>query len=922
MKKNILSAAAVLIACILPVCLSAQQTDWNTVLTPEIISVSAEKDNPKVLQAQIRAVTGPQGASQVFVEMLDENKNIMDSTTLGRSKNEVRSVSFTPSKTGTYGIRASARRSGQNDKVSEITWFKFRYPLETPSVSILNGGQGTFNVSWKPVKEATAYAVYYNDESLHEQKMVMVQETETVISGLASGHKVSVKVTALRGTDSSSSAPVTLTVRQEKDREWKFTWFGQSSNGDRNTMEMIDPDNLTFKLKSCTYDPKTLSIIDKGGKFTTFHDGISFYYTRIDAAKENFDLEATFTVDYINIMPDGQEGFGLIAMDSLGQDGINMTNHYTNSAAVIATKMEEHFGETKKSSKDTMGVRFVTDITPAVLAGGDKAIAEHGTSVQHAFSYDPSDIVKAGDKYRIRLVKDNSGYRAIFDKAVKSEDTVTEYRLWGPEKLLQLDKKYVYVGFAAARGCNVTVSDVSMKITDPAKDAPRKEEPPQMVPLAVKVDSPTTYGESQYPFVFTANADGLISIKDKDENIILPPAAVKAGRDFTMTGTLPAVFNDFVVTFAPDKNFRPQPKAVIAQYNKDLKQWEENYNPVSITCSVIYLTYAGSELYVSPEGSALGKGTREDPLDLATGVNFCRPGQPVYLMEGTYYPAAGLVIQRGNSGKAAKDGRKAVYKELLADPQAKTRPVINFSTAKGGMTVWGDWWHMKGFDVTATPGDIKGIQVGGSHNIMEQINTYENGDTGMQISGNSTEPQEKWPEDDLILNCTSWGNCDPAQNNADGFAAKLTCREGNVFRGCISYSNIDDGWDLFSKIESGPIGSVLIENCVAYKNGHRPDGTGNGDGNGFKLGGDGIAVKHILRNCVSYANGASGITCNSNPAIIVLNDTSYGNGGYNITLYGKGNGERSFKVQGLLSFEGTQGGMYSEPSKGWDGKNL
>ncbi|MCD8188208.1 MAG: hypothetical protein LUD57_06325 [Ruminococcus sp.] len=32
--------------------------------------------------------------------------------------------------------------------------------------------------------------------------------------------------------------------------------------------------------------------------------------------------------------------------------------------------------------------------------------------------------------------------------------------------------------------------------------------------------------------------------------------------------------------------------------------------------------------------------------------------------------------------------------------------------------------------------------------------------------------------------------------NADGFAAKLTCGEGNVFDGCMSYNNSDDGWDL------------------------------------------------------------------------------------------------------------------------------
>ena len=35
--------------------------------------------------------------------------------------------------------------------------------------------------------------------------------------------------------------------------------------------------------------------------------------------------------------------------------------------------------------------------------------------------------------------------------------------------------------------------------------------------------------------------------------------------------------------------------------------------------------------------------------------------------------------------------------------------------------------------------------------------------------------------------------------DADGFAAKLTVGDGNVFDGCISYNNADDGWDFFAK---------------------------------------------------------------------------------------------------------------------------
>ena len=71
---------------------------------------------------------------------------------------------------------------------------------------------------------------------------------------------------------------------------------------------------------------------------------------------------------------------------------------------------------------------------------------------------------------------------------------------------------------------------------------------------------------------------------------------------------------------------------------------------------------------------------------------------------------------------------------------------------------------------------------------------------------------------------TSYLNADAGYEDADGFAAKLTIGEGNVFDGCIAAYNADDGWDLFAKIETGAIGQVVIQNCVAFKNGYVLDG--------------------------------------------------------------------------------------------------
>jgi hypothetical protein len=116
--------------------------------------------------------------------------------------------------------------------------------------------------------------------------------------------------------------------------------------------------------------------------------------------------------------------------------------------------------------------------------------------------------------------------------------------------------------------------------------------------------------------------------------------------------------------------------------------------------------------------------------------------------------------------------------------------------------------------------------------------------------------------------------------NADGFAAKLTCGEGNVFDGCMSYNNSDDGWDLFAKSATGPIGVVTIKNCIAFRNGYTEDGRGYGDcdGNGFKLGGSGVGTAHIVENCLAFENLHCGFTDNNNPKLGSLtNCTAYNN---------------------------------------------
>lgn len=108
--------------------------------------------------------------------------------------------------------------------------------------------------------------------------------------------------------------------------------------------------------------------------------------------------------------------------------------------------------------------------------------------------------------------------------------------------------------------------------------------------------------------------------------------------------------------------------------------------------------------------------------------------------------------------------------------------------------------------------------------------------------------------------------------------------------------------DLFAKNETGSIGKVIIKNSVAYRNGWVPGVEGEGNGNGFKMGGSSLSGPHELINSLSFENLAKGIDSNSGTDIIVNSSTSFNNGSYNVALYTSSAGNTDYHASGILSF--------------------
>ncbi|MGN0819438.1 MAG: right-handed parallel beta-helix repeat-containing protein [Christensenellaceae bacterium] len=276
------------------------------------------------------------------------------------------------------------------------------------------------------------------------------------------------------------------------------------------------------------------------------------------------------------------------------------------------------------------------------------------------------------------------------------------------------------------------------------------------------------------------------------------------------------------------------------------------------------------DIFASPSGSSSGNGTKEKPYDLSTAIGKIAAGKTLYLLEGTYKLSSTINI--------SKSGTRKSYIKIYAFDNKKV--VLDFSSmalnsSNRGVKLSGKYVNIYGIDFKGA-GD-NGLIISGSYNIIDNCSFYDNRDSGLQIAGSGTS-FSAWPHDNLIRNCTSFNNCDATGENADGFACKLTNGNNNTFDGCMSYSNSDDGWDLFSRDQNN--GRTIILNSIAFANGKLVDGSGtaSGDCNGYKLGYNNFEANNYVENCMAFDNYQTGFTCNGNTGALTLkNCTSYNN---------------------------------------------
>jgi pectate disaccharide-lyase len=322
-----------------------------------------------------------------------------------------------------------------------------------------------------------------------------------------------------------------------------------------------------------------------------------------------------------------------------------------------------------------------------------------------------------------------------------------------------------------------------------------------------------------------------------------------------------------------------------------------------------------ADYYVAPSGSDANPGTQAAPFaTIPKAISVVSAGDNIYLRGGTHAYSSTITI--------AKAGTSSAPIKLRAFPGEK--PVLNFSTQPYGAANRGilfsttaSWWHFLDLEI-AYAGD-NGVKVEGSHARFERCVFHHNGDTGLQIGFGHTDSN---PGGQLaafidVIDCDSYRNYDPDNrgSDADGFAAKMHCGQGIVFSGCRAWENSDDGWDLFETDYS-----VVIDNCWTWHNGDGAlfpgSGSFQGNGNGFKLGGDGTGGPslgiHYLLFSVSFNNkfksNGQGITNNSHRDGLVINNClafANGSSAYNYFIEGGVNSGKTNRLTNCVSFPRT-----------------
>ena len=708
---------------------------WEDVAAPAIGEITAADGK---ITVPFTMVIGYDGADSVSVDMKNTAGTVVATENYAKDATEG-VVTFTPAASGDYTFTITAARKDEADKTGTDKEFKgFELPLAKPSFqSATSQGSGKVSLVWDEVTEASSYEVSYSENGTDFTQPVSVTGTEYVVSGLTVGKEYTFKLTAVRVLPAAVSEAATITAKatSEAQQVWAFSAFGQGVSSDEK--------NAGYEGSANDGKVTLWNLNSKGKIVPASTDGLSFYYTAIPS-NMNFTLSATVTLDGLTLTND-QEGFGLMAADRVGKNG-DSSVFWNNSYMASVTKVEYYVnadgsmaldtikqggttapdGSVKATMKLGIGSQEKTGVTKANLS---KLEANDTATVNNEFSSKMTTLESSGvtgnlignatkdvtgtvenplTTFKMSIQKNNTGYFVSYTN--EAGETVTK-KYYDTKALEQLDEDNVYVGFFASRTAKITVTDINLTTISPENDVAKEEQPVTTVAPSYKVTSATVSNSESYKLSYVANADGHVVVTAAD-GMVIADEDVTAGQKYVWETTLTLGENTFTVTMTPVEGYRPSEFEVL-----------DSYEASTFTYKVTYNKFDGDVIYVGPDATSDGVGTKENPIDIYTAVKFVSPGQKIVLLSGTYNLESTVTVQPGIDGTESQP-------IIMAAESSTDRPVFDFGKNCEGMVLAGDHWYYQGFDVTNSANAKDGIRLCGSSCTVDNVGTYHNGNTG------------------------------------------------------------------------------------------------------------------------------------------------------------------------------------------------
>lgn len=286
--------------------------------------------------------------------------------------------------------------------------------------------------------------------------------------------------------------------------------------------------------------------------------------------------------------------------------------------------------------------------------------------------------------------------------------------------------------------------------------------------------------------------------------------------------------------------------------------------------------------FVSSTGSGTAC-TQASPCTLSQAVTSAAAGDVVFMRGGTY-PIT-TILQWNNNGTASNYITFESYPGESAILDGSNQP----NNSQRMLRVGGNYYKFRKFEIRNMP-DI-GFYITGSNNVLDGLNVNHNRNSGIYvIGGNNNIIQNTYANDNSDAGLTG-GNYDNG-GNADGIG--ISSGDSNKVLNSISARNSDDGTDAWTST------NTIISNSIATTN-----GLGNGDGNGFKLGGPSPSNGTHIDHSISYSNKVTGFDANSGPNVVINFVTSWNNGAYGIFPVA------STAVTNSISINNTSGNIYA-----------